>query len=170
MERIIITGSPGSGKSTLAGLMAERLSLPLIHLDALFWRPGWVSVSREEFDRLLAEAMAGERWIIDGDYGRTLAVRLQRADTAVFFDYPTYLCLFRTLKRIITNLGAVRPDMGEGCPERLDLEFLRYVCGYRRKQRGKVLEKLRSAESVNVIVIKNRREYNAFVRSLCGET
>ncbi len=167
MNRILIIGSPGSGKSTLSLRMAERLGLPIVHLDKLFWRPGWVEASREEFDAALAEAMETEKWIMDGDYGRTLKMRLTHADTVIMLDYPTAVCVFRVLKRILTNLGRTRADMGEGCPERLDMEFLRYVIGYRRKNRPKLLDAL-AGWNGEVIFIRNKREYGKFLLTLQG--
>lgn len=165
MDRILIIGSPGSGKSTLSLLMSEKLGLPVVHLDKLFWRPGWVEASREEFDAALAEALMGEKWIIDGNYGRTLKMRLSRADTVIMPDYPTAVCVFRVLKRIITNRGRTRPDMGEDCPERLDWEFLRYVMDFRRKNRQKLLDALSDWDGKTVF-IRNKREYRKFLLTL----
>ncbi len=167
MERILIIGSPGSGKSTLSLLMSEKLGLPVVHLDKLFWRPGWVEAPKEEFDAALAEALKGEKWIIDGNYGRTLKIRLARADTVIMPDYPTAVCVFRVLKRILTNHGRTRPDMGEDCPERLDWEFLRYVIDFRRKNRQKLLDAL-SGWDGEVIFIRSKREYGKFLLTLRG--
>lgn len=162
----MITGSPGSGKSTLAGIIAEKLDLPVTHLDKLGWKSGWVFRPRDEFDALLAEAMEGERWIMDGNYCRTIGMRLERADTAIMLDYPTYVCLFRVIKRFVFNIGRTRPDMTEGCPEKIDLEFLGYVLKFRRNERKRVMELLSSAQNVNVITIRNKREYRKFLLTL----
>lgn len=132
MQRILVIGSPGAGKSTLAHALAARTGLPLFHLDKLFWLPGWVERDREEGRAELAEVLAGERWIIDGNYGSTLPMRIARADTVVWLDYPTWLCLGRVFKRWWQYRGTARPDMTEGCPENLNLEFLLYVLNFRR--------------------------------------
>lgn len=166
MQRVMIIGSPGSGKTTLAGIMAEKLGLPLVHLDRLGWQSGWVFRPREEFDALVVEETAKEQWIIDGNYGRTIDLRMKRADTVIMLDYPTGMCLFRVLKRFVLNIGRTRPDMTEGCPERIDMEFLIYVCSFRRKNRQKLLNKLKAAENVNVIIIRNKREYSKFLLTL----
>lgn len=166
MQRIMIIGSPGSGKTTLSGIIAEKLGLPMVHLDRLGWKSGWVIRPREEFDAMLAEELTREQWIIDGNYNRTIDVRLERADTVIMLDYPTYICVLRVLKRFIMNLGRTRPDMTEGCPERLDMEFLIYVCNFRRKYRQKLLDKLKEAQNVNVIIIRNKREYRKFLLTL----
>ncbi len=139
MQRIVIVGSPGGGKSTLARALGAKLGLPVHHLDALFWRPGWVEAARTEFDQAQADAVRGERWIIDGNYGRTYALRMARADTIVWVDLARGQCLWRTLRRWGQWRGRVRPDMGERCPERLpDLGFLRFIWNFRRETEPKL--------------------------------
>ena len=93
MERIMIIGCGGAGKSTLARQLGEKLGLPVVHLDQLFWRPGWVNVSREEFDSLHREALAQERWIMDGNFDRTMDARIKRCDTAFSLDFRRFACL-----------------------------------------------------------------------------
>lgn len=131
MQRILIIGSPGAGKSTLAHALAERAGLPLHHLDRIHWLPGWIERDRNEARAAVEKVLASERWIIDGNYGSTMAQRLPRADTVVWLDYPTSLCLWRALRRWWQFRGASRPDMTEGCPERLNLEFLLYIARFR---------------------------------------
>ncbi len=131
MRRILIIGSPGAGKSTLSHQLAKRTGLPLYHLDMLHWLPGWIERDRDEAKAALAEILAQDRWIIDGNYGSILPMRLERSDTVVWLDYSTSLCFGRVLKRWWQHRGRTRPDMTEGCPERLDLEFLFYVLMFR---------------------------------------
>lgn len=131
MQRILIIGSPGAGKSTLSHALGQRLGLPLHHLDRLFWLPGWVERDRTEGRAELAGILARDRWIIDGNYGSTLPMRVARADTVIWLDYPTRLCLYRAVRRWWHYRGATRPDMTEGCPERFDLEFLLYIANFR---------------------------------------
>ena len=131
MQRVLVIGSPGAGKSTLSRSLTARTGLPLYHLDKLFWLPGWVERDRDEGRAELAEVLAGDRWIIDGNYGSTLPLRIARADTVVWLDYPTWLCLGRVLKRWWQYRGTARPDMTEDCPEHLNLEFLLYVLNFR---------------------------------------
>jgi len=166
MDRILVIGSPGAGKTTFSLTLAERLSLPVVHLDRLFWRDGWQNVSREEFDRQLADAMAGPAWIIDGNYSRTLPVRLKEADTVIFLDYPTVTCLLGVLTRVIRNRGISRPDMGGNCPERLDPEFLRYVRDFRKKQRPQLQALLAGAQDKRIHVLKSRRAAKKFLQNL----
>ena len=135
MERILIIGCGGAGKSTLSKQLGDAMNLPVYHLDKLWWKPGWVEESVEHFDAELAKILKQKQWIIDGNYNRTLPERLKYADAVIFLDYSSWLCLFRALKRIFRWRGQVRPDMGTGCPERLDLEFLRYIWTYNRDMR-----------------------------------
>ena len=106
--------------------------LPLFHMDQLSWLPGWVERDRAEARAALAVVLAQDCWIIDGNYGSSLPLRLERADTVVLLDYPTWLCLARALRRWWTYRGRSRPDMTEGCLERLDPEFFHYVLTFRR--------------------------------------
>ena len=142
-SRITIVGSPGAGKSTLAIQLGALLDLPVVHLDQLWWRPGWVEVVQEAFDTELARVVATDQWIIDGNYSRTLDVRLARSEAAIMLDFPRLLCLYRSLKRAVMYRGVVRPDMAPGCPEKVDAEFLRFVWDYPTRSRARVLEKLR---------------------------
>jgi adenylate kinase family enzyme len=127
MKRVLIIGPCGSGKSTLARELAPRMRLPLVHMDQLGWQAGWVETEKAELNARLAEAVAGEEWLIEGNYGSTMTPRLERADTVIYLDFPIRLCLSRLVKRIITHRGQSRPDMPEGCPERFDLAFFWYV-------------------------------------------
>ena len=130
MQRVLIIGPCGSGKSTLAREIAPRLGLPLIHMDQLGWQAGWVETEKAELHARLGEAVAGERWLIEGNYGSTLGPRLERADTVIYLDFPIRLCLWRLIRRIVTLRGQSRPDMPEGCPERFDAAFFWYVLNW----------------------------------------
>lgn len=131
MQRVLVIGPCGSGKSTLAFDLAQRVGLPLHHMDKLNWLPGWVDGGNDRVRAALATILPAERWIIEGNYGSTLAMRLDRADTVVFLDFPIALCLWRIVRRVLTNHGRARLDMTEDCPERFDAEFLWYVATWR---------------------------------------
>jgi adenylate kinase family enzyme len=167
MERILIVGCPGAGKSTLARQLTEKLDLPLVHLDALFWLPGWVERDRETFDSLLFAELSKPKWIIDGNFSRTFSTRLDHCDTVIYLDFSRVSCVCGVLKRVMTNLGKVRPDMGEGCPERFDLAFLTYVWNFNKRNREKMFSRMDAADpSVQRIVLHNRRQVKKFLSSL----
>ena len=166
MERVLIIGCGGAGKSTLAKALGEKTGLPVVHLDKLFWNPGWVEKEREEFDALLRQELAKDRWIMDGNFNRTMPERIARCDTIIYLDFHRVACLVGVLKRIVTTYGTVRPDMGEGCPERVDLEFLKWVWNFNKSKREKYYQLLNEVEGVHTIVLKNRRMVRRFLESI----
>ncbi len=139
MRRILVMGAPGSGKSTLARRLGSRLGLPVFHLDQAFHRPGWVTAPAEIFGAEVARIAALPAWVIDGNYADTLAPRLNAADTLIYLDMPSWLTMTRITKRIVTNYGRVRPDAATGCPEGLNLDFLRFAATWNRLRRTRDL-------------------------------
>jgi adenylate kinase family enzyme len=166
MERILIIGCGGAGKSTMARQLGDKLQIPVVHLDKLFWKPGWVESSREEIDAKIMAEMAKPQWIMDGNYNRTLAERMRHCDTIIYLDFSRFACLMGALKRVITTYGTVRPDMGEGCPERFDWEFLQWVWNYNKNKRESNYRLLNEATHAETIVLKNRRAVKKFLKSL----
>jgi len=164
-RRIAVIGSSGAGKSTLSVALGASTGLPVVHLDKEHWQPGWTEPDREGWNARLAELAAAPEWIIDGQYGASLRVRLERADLAIFLDLPTSVCLWRVVRRILGNYGRVRPDMGEGCPEQFSLEFLNFVATFRRLQRPKVVAALDESR-VKTVWLRSRREQTAFDAAL----
>ena len=156
MQRVMIIGPCGAGKSTVSHVLAAKLVLPLVHMDQLNWQPGWVDAGNDRLRGLLAVEVAKERWLIEGNYASTMNMRLQRADTVVYLDYPLPLCLWRLMKRIVTTYGRTRPDMAEGCPERFDTEFLLYVFRWNRGPRQRTEALLRGHEH-KIVRLKNPR-------------
>jgi len=97
----MIIGCCGSGKSTLARALHEKTDLPLIYLDQHYWLPNWRESTKEVWEVKVRGLTAGEQWIIDGNYSGTMNIRLARADTIVYLDFPTWKCLYRVIKRIV---------------------------------------------------------------------
>ena len=166
MERILIIGCGGAGKSTLARKLGEKLNLPVVHLDQLFWKPGWIASSKEEIDEKIRLELAKDRWIIDGNYNRTIPERIKYCDTVIYLDFSRFACLRGVCKRILTTYGTVRPDMGEGCPERIDFDFLKWVWNFNKKNRENYYRLLNETKGVETIVLKNRRMVKRFLQSL----
>ena len=166
MERILIIGCGGAGKSTLAQQLGEKTGLPVVHLDKLFWHPGWVESAKDEIDAKIRAKMAKPQWIMDGNYNRTLPERVKHCDTIIYLDFSRIACLMGVMKRVITTYGTVRPDMGEGCPERFDLDFLKWVWNYNRDKRERNYKLLNEANHAQTIVLKNRRMVKRFLKSI----
>lgn len=166
MERILIIGCSGSGKSTLARAMGEKLHLPVVHLDQLWWKPGWENYTREEFDEKLEAVLTESRWIIDGNFRRTLPKRLEKCDTVIYLDFSRWACLRGVLHRVVTGCGKVRPDMGQGCPERFDWEFMKWIWSFNRENRTMNYSLLSRTRHAEKIILKNRREVKRFLETL----
>ncbi|QOR64856.1 DNA topology modulation protein [Cytobacillus suaedae] len=167
MKRIAIIGSGGSGKSTLARKMGNKLNIEVSHLDRLLWKPNWQLTTREEQREIQNELITKDRWIIDGNYSRTLDIRLNAADTIVFLDISKIICVTRVLKRMIRYRNRTRPDMREGCNEKIDLSFIKWIWGFPKTQRPNVLTKLEQlSTNKEIIVLKSPKEVQRFLDSL----
>ena len=167
MRRIAIIGPGGAGKTTLARELGRLLGLEVIHLARLVWQPGWVEPDPERWAALNAELVARDAWVIDGNYGRTMRKRLERADTIVFLDtHPLRACA-RVLRRWLRYRGRSRPDLPEGCPERFDLPFLRWIWTYRRRlpNLDARLEEAR-AQGKRVEVLRTPRDVRRFLATV----
>lgn len=167
-ERIAIVGIAGSGKSTLARELGRRLRLPVIHLDRVYWRPGWQPRPDDEFAAIQRELVASERWVIDGNYSGTLPLRLARATAVIYLDLPRRVVLPRVALRTLRERGRVRADSGDGCPEKLDLQFIRWIWETPRRSRPKVLALLDDARARGVRVehLRSQREVDALLAAL----
>ena len=114
VKRIAIIGSGGAGKSVFARELGQRTGLPVIHLDRLYWRPGWTEPPKDEWRQVHDGLIAGESWIIDGNYGGTMEPRLGAADTVVFLDLPRLVCLWSVVRRRFSEGRRGRADMADG--------------------------------------------------------
>ena len=167
MQRVLVIGISGAGKSTFARALADKTGLPLIHLDKEYWQPGWTMTPRGEWRERVAALVAGQRWLMEGNYASSLDLRLPRADTVLWFDYPTAKCLRRVLWRVASTYGQVRPDMGAGCPEQFDWEFLRFVWSFNRVERPKILKALAMhARHLDPVVFRRDGEVKQFLARL----
>ena len=166
MERVLIIGCSGAGKSTLARTLKDKLGLPVVHLDQLWWQEGWEHVTREEFDARLDMALTMDRWIIDGNYSRTMEPRLQHCDTIIYLDFNRWECLLGMCQRVFGNYGKVRPDMAKGCPERIDWDFVKWIWNFNKQNRVRNYTWIAKTKHAKSIVLKNRREVKAFLKTL----
>ena len=167
-RRILVIGCSGSGKSTLSRALSDRLNIPYISMDrAFFWLAGWNLRERGEIRQLIAEAIAGERWIMDGTSPGTLDLRLPRADLVVWLRMPRLLCIARVLKRRIRYAGRSRPEMTPGCPEKKDYEFLHYIWNFERTETPEIREALaKHGPDVPVLTLRSPSEVRTLLARL----
>lgn len=170
MQRVMIIGCGGAGKSTMAKKLAEITGLPLYHLDKMFWKSGWEMLPTPEWKEMQTELCEKQKWIIDGNYGSTIDLRMKYADTILYIDFPRWKCIWGIVKRRFQYRNRTRPDMTEGCNERLDWTFMKWVWNYREKKRPEMLALLKEKESEKqVIYLKNRNEIDEFLLGICNE-
>ncbi len=166
MNKIAVIGSGGSGKSTFSRKLGNILNLPVYHLDTVYWNPGWIEKAKDKLESVVRELADNDQWIIDGNYRSTMDIRLNSADTIIFLNMSTLLCTYRIIKRRFIFKGKKRPDMTEGCEEKLDLEFVKWVLKFNKNERPKILEKLKNYEDKKIIVLNNLREVDELLKNL----
>jgi adenylate kinase family enzyme len=158
-KRIMVVGSGGAGKSTFARELARLTGLPLIHLDRFFWQPGWIPTPNDDWLERVRQLSGGDSWIIDGNYGGSLTIRVERCDAIVFFDMPRLTCVGGVLQRWLMHRITPRPDLPDGCPEKIDLAFVRWIWDYPRSSRPRIAAALeRAGPHVEVVTITRRAQ------------
>lgn len=163
----MIIGSGGAGKSTLAMKMEEITRLPLTHLDKVFWQSNWQEPDKKWWSKKVEELAEKESWILDGNYGGTMDIRLERADTVIFMDYPSWLKVWRVLKRFWMHRNKNRPDMPDDCPEQIDWPFVQYVANYNKSRKPGIMKKLANLRAdQTAIILRNDKDTQAFIHSL----
>ncbi|MBE6607676.1 MAG: adenylate kinase [Ruminococcaceae bacterium] len=160
MKKIIVIGCPGSGKSTFSRELHKITDIPLFHLDMLYWNADKTTVDKEVFRKRLCEILKKDEWIIDGNYGSTMELRLSECDTVIFLDYPTDICLDGIRER----RGKPRSDMPWFETDGEDAEFIEFIKNYNSQSRPKVIELLDKYSYKSIFVFKNRREADKFLK------
>lgn len=164
MKKIMIIGSGGSGKSTLARGLGEKLKIEVFHLDTLLWKPNWEPVPREKQIEIQNELIQKERWIIDGNYGGTMDIRFEAADTIIFLDISRVICIYRAIKRYFQYKRKSRADMVEGNNERFSWNFYKWIWNYPQDKRPGILKRLAEySPEKNIIILTSLREVEEFV-------
>lgn len=170
MNKVLVIGSCGAGKSVFSRRLGEITGLPVVHLDRHFWRPGWTEPTKDVWQAQVEELIKGDEWIIDGNYGGTMEIRLARCDTAIFLDFPRHLCTWRVVRRSIYYRGRNRPDLADGCSEKIDLPFIKWTWNYPKRSRPRVLDRLSQVQDrVKVITLQNPEEVENFLEKMSLE-
>jgi|SoimicmetaTmtLMB_FD_contig_51_651646_length_1094_multi_2_in_0_out_0_2 adenylate kinase family enzyme len=164
MRRVLVVGCPGAGKSTFARRLGEKLPLPVVHLDFHYWRSGWKPSELAAWRERAAMLAAAPEWIMDGNFHNTYYLRMPRADSLFWLDYPRAKCMRRVLLRILKDYGRTRPDLPEGCPEQFDPEFIRFVWDFAAKHRPQIIDGIeRFGGHLRVRRFGHDREADAFL-------
>jgi len=167
MQRVMIVGSCGAGKSTMAVKLSAIIGITVTHLDILYWQPGWVEPGIQNWRQTVQNIVLNDTWLIDGNYSRTMDLRIARADTIIYLDFNRWICLFNILKRYFLYRHKTRPDMAVGCPEKLDLAFISYVFNFPNKQRHYIYNQIEQAKGQkNVIILKSPVAIARFLKEL----
>lgn len=167
MKKIMIIGSGGAGKSTLSKELGGRLNIKVYHLDALLWEPNWNQVPRDLQRTIQQKIVQEEEWIIDGNYGGTMDIRLRAADTIIFMDIHRIICVYRAIKRAFQYRNKTRPDMVKGNNEKIDFNFYRWIWNYPKDKRPEILKSLEKLENdKNIIQLKSLKEVRSFIQAL----
>lgn len=172
LRRVLVVGNSGAGKSRLSRALAQRLGLPIEHLDLYYWRPGWVEPSREEWREQVAELVARDEWVLDGNYGSTFDLRLPRAELVVWVDPHPLVCEYQALRRWwVGRRSQARVDLPEGCEEAVDREFLTYIWTYRRRAAPRLHRALaEDAPELPVVRLTSRRAVRRWLATLDAPT
>lgn len=164
MKRVMIIGQPGAGKSTLARLLGERTGLPVIHIDKIHWKPGWIERDAKRKRDLCREVHKQAEWIFEGGHSITWEERRERCDTLIWLDLPLWLRAWRVVARTLRNYGHSRPDLPENCPEQFRLEFYVWIWRTRKTARAKMGTLFETTTPPKVrIKLRNQREVAAFL-------
>lgn len=159
MKKVIVIGCPGGGKSTFSRRLRDITNLPLYYLDMLWHKPDKTTVSRDEFDMALREILKKEAWIIDGNYSRTLDMRIRECDTVFLLDFPTDTCLAGVESRI----GKKREDM-PWIESEFDEEFKQWILEFSEKQLPRIYRILEENKDKNIIIFKTREEISEYLK------
>ena len=164
MKRVCVVGCGGSGKSTFANQLGEITGLPVLYLDIYFWQTGWVERKTDEWRSIVNDLLKQEQWIMDGNFNGTQDIRFAKADTIIFLDIPRYKCLINAMKRVVIYRNSRRIDMAEGCYERFDLDFYKWIWSYKKKHGVMLRERLKNLKNEkDIIILKNYKEMDKYL-------
>lgn len=169
ISKIVVLGASGTGKSTVCRILGEKLGLKTLHLDSVYWKKNWENISKSDFDKYMRDFLLNHhKWIIDGNYtnNKHFDYRLEACDTIVYLDFGIQVSLYGIHERAEKYKHISREDMGEGCIEGIDQEFLQYVVFYRKKNMMIKAHIKKYENKKKVLIFKSREELNSWVNTL----
>ena len=162
MKKVIVIGSPGSGKSVFSKKLKEVTNLPLYHLDMLYHKKDGTHISKEELEEKLKIIFKEEQWIIDGNYQRTLELRIKECDTVFLLDYPTEICI----KGAESRIGTKRDDL-PWVEEKLDEEFKNIIIDFSKVKLPEIYKLLdKYKNNKDIIIFKTREESDKYIKTI----
>lgn len=166
--KIVVIGYSGAGKSTLARTLGERYGIPVLHFDKVHWAPGWQERDPKEIQKIVHEFMESPQWVIEGNYTKyEYERRMSEADTIILMDLPRLTCFFRAWKRYFRYRGQTRDDMGEGCNEKMDREFMWWILWKgRTRQKKEGYQRLLEKYPEKSVVLKSQKEIDRYLEGL----
>ena len=167
--KIAIVGYSGAGKSTAARILGEKLGIPVLHLDTVYHMPGWQVRREEDAKAVVADFMeTNDNWVIDGNYKALCQKeRLEQADKILFFNISRFTCFRQAFCRYMKYRGQSRPDMAEGCNEKFDFEFAKWIL-----KDGRTPQKVQEYKNVchkyaeKVVIIRNKKDFDVFLKKI----
>ena len=165
--RILVLGPSGSGKSTVGKKIGRILGIPIVHLDMHYWKPNWMVTPKDEWFDKVKDLITSKAWVMDGNYTSTLKMRAEAADTLIFLDMTRRLSYFRVVSRYLKNRGKTRPDVTEGCQEKIDFDFIKWIWNYPRTRKPAILRFLENLKPTkNVYILSNQNEIENFLNEI----
>ncbi|AQP82711.1 ATP-binding cassette domain-containing protein [Listeria monocytogenes] len=162
-EKVLIIGPNGAGKSTFATELGKHYDFEVCHLDKLFWQENWNAVAKADFEDKVDNIMSSKKkYIIDGDYFFNLEKRLEHADLVIWIKIPLFLCVANIIKRRFKYMTNVRPDVTEGCDEKLNLSFLLYALKYNKRSGKQTKELLDNVYDKELFVIDSYKKLKSY--------
>lgn len=161
--RVLVLGRCGAGKSWMAEQIAARISSPVIHLDNAFWQPGWTLPDKRVWECWMAATVAGEKWVMDGNYLSSLAIRAQRADIIIFLEISIWMSLFRYLRRVFVARRMPGVEVPNGCADIISWRMLKSVLLFSTREKPRILEIVRP--HARFICLRSSVDIENFLRS-----
>lgn len=170
MRKILIIGSGGAGKSTLARRLHDAIGIEVIHLDKVFWRPNWVETPKDEWEKTVENLLKKDSWIMDGSFSGTLEMRFAACDTVIFLDLPRTVCVRQAFTRFLFYKGNSRPDMAEGCDEKFDMKFYKWIWDFPKRTKPKVEALIKQFQDTKKIIrLTSKEEIENFLVNITSD-